>query len=353
VRVLGRRSYAPEEWAALLLDYPQNSLLVQAAAIGSRTYPEHFQYVFTLTERSGRVRQSALSRDGQLAAEGLAPGRYRIEARALGIDLVASTPVTLEVTVGRAPIPWASIALGVLLAAALAALVWGHRQNRRLALANRALAETRQQLVQETEAERRRIARDLHDQTLADLRRLLLAQTTGGREFTESVEAISTEVRRICEDLSPSVLENVGLIAALEWALSEAVRHVPEGHACRGELVCVDDLGERLSLDATVEIQIYRIVQEALSNAARHARASVIRVVVRLEEDGALSVEVEDDGCGFEPLAARGGRGLANIRSRASLIGADVAWRARPGGGCVFVLTRRVSSASGPAAAAV
>ncbi len=118
-------------------------------------------------------------------------------------------------------------------------------------------ASARLQLASEAEAERRRIARDLHDQTLADLRRLLLltdemqrndapAQVTGGgmiqtttasavdpSELRAEIESISQEVRRICEDLSPSVLENVGFAAALEWALSGAVAHTPEGRKVR------------------------------------------------------------------------------------------------------------------------
>src|SRR6185295_1784057 len=134
----------------------------------------------------------------------------------------------------RAPFPWTSTALGVLLLFALIALGWGYFQNRRihrtsaeLASANRELASARLQLANETEAERRRIARDLHDQTLADLRNLALqvdqlpvtgvegtrpnrAQSAPSSLRSE-IESISQEVRRICEDLSPSALENVGL----------------------------------------------------------------------------------------------------------------------------------------------
>src|SRR5581483_3565545 len=103
-----------------------------------------------------------------------------------------------------------------------------------LASANRDLAEARLQLANETEAERRRIARDLHDQTLADLRNLalLVDQLQMKRDpnirpnrapsapstLRNEIESISEEVRRICEDLSASALENVGLSAALQFA---------------------------------------------------------------------------------------------------------------------------------------
>jgi signal transduction histidine kinase len=349
VRVLGRRPYPTEEWHRLVLEYPQNSLLVQAAAVGSRTYPEHFQYLFTLSTSDGRSLDSTLARDGQYVAESLAPGQYRIEARAFGTDLLASEPVTLGFDVARAPIPWPSVALGGLLICALLALGWGYRQNRGLVRANRAVSEARLQLAQETETERRRIARDLHDQTLADLRRILLmisgpnSPSTMDGPLRSGIEAISTEVRRICEDLSPSVLENVGLTAALQWALDQTVQHLPSDHACKITFLCEDSVESRLSLNASVQIQIYRIVQEALTNASKHARPSEVRMGVHLGEDGVLEIVVEDDGSGFDAGLVPKGRGLMNIRSRAGLIGATVEWRARPGTGTIFVLRRAAS----------
>src|SRR5207249_9185403 len=96
-------------------------------------------------------------------------------------DLMSSVPLAFEMNVARAPFPWTTTALAILLLLALIALGWGYLQNRRihragaeLASANRELADARLQLANETEAERRRIARDLHDQTLADLRNLAL-----------------------------------------------------------------------------------------------------------------------------------------------------------------------------------
>jgi signal transduction histidine kinase len=359
-RVVGRRAYAPSEWPSIRLDAPQESLLVEMAAVGGRTYPEHYQYVFTLTPEAGPPR-SSLAHDGQFLTGPLPAGRYVVEGRALGTDLVASAPVHLSFEVARAPLPWVSIGLGGLLLVALFALGWGTSQNRRLAKSSAALAKTRLQLVQETENERRRIARDLHDQTLADLRRLLLsgngagataASETGGT-FREAVEAISTEIRRICEDLSPSVLENVGLTAALEWALVEAVAQANAGKAegaaherraalagagpCRGSFVCADDVEDELHLDGAARIQVYRIVQEALTNAVRHSGCTELVVTV-LNTERALVVTVEDNGRGIKEPESGAGRGLANMRSRASLIGARVDWSARPDGGTTFSL---------------
>ncbi len=181
-RVIGQRIHQPDELTQRLhLDYPQNSLLLDVTAISSRTFPEQFQYAFALYDSSGKIIREKLAHDSQFAMEKLSPGTYKVVARAFTKDLLPATPLSFEFTVARAPFPWASTALAVLLLLALIALGWGYFQNRRihrtsaeLAAANRELANARLQLANETEAERRRIARDLHDQTLADLRNLAL-----------------------------------------------------------------------------------------------------------------------------------------------------------------------------------
>jgi two-component system sensor histidine kinase UhpB len=290
----------------------------------------------------------------------LRPGRYRVVARAFTRDLIPSEPLQFEFNVASAPFPWTSTALSVLLALSLVALWWGYLQNRRLArtgsMLSKAisqLADARLQLANETEAERRRIARDLHDQTLADLRRLLLLTDrlpTNGEEqmgvepadFRREIESISKEIRRICEDLSPSVLENVGLTAALEWAISNAVTHAPP--ECRFEYAfsCEENLEERLQLAPATQMQIYRIAQEALSNICRHAAATHVSMEVASGAGESFVLKLEDDGREFEPRERKRkeGRGLANIRARASLIEAEVSWSRRAGGGTVFTLSK-------------
>src|SRR5262249_44427448 len=163
----GKRAYAGEELRnGINLEYPQNSLAVDVAAISSRTFPEQFQYAFTVFDNGGHVVREKRSRESQLLLEGLRQGSYRMVVSAFSNDLVGSKPLEFHLSVARAPFPWTSTALSVLLGFALVAMWWGYRQNRRLSSANRQLAETRLQLANETETERRRIARDLHDQTL-------------------------------------------------------------------------------------------------------------------------------------------------------------------------------------------
>ena len=360
-RVLGQRVFQGDELVAWLrLDYPQNSMLVEVAATSSRTFPEQFQYSFLVEDFAGHKIRQAISSDPQLLVEDLRPGRYRATARAFTIDLVPSEPLTLNFEVASPPFPWSTAALSTLLGLALVALWWGYHQNRRLAHtnlalegANRKLAAARLQLATETENERRRIARDLHDQTLADLRGLLLTvdQSSADRNaarplepavLRQEIESISTEIRRICEDLSPSVLANVGLAAALEWALSDAVAHMPADRKFEYSFHCGADLEDRLRLDASVEIQVYRIIQEAISNVCRHAGANRVDLTAEIDETGDFVVTLEDNGKGFDPnaRAARTGRGLTNMRARASLIDAKIGWSSKPGRGAVFTLRK-------------
>jgi signal transduction histidine kinase/ligand-binding sensor domain-containing protein len=364
-RVMGKRIFTREEVrAGLSLEYPQNSIVLDVAATSSRTFPEQFQYSFSVFDAGGHLIRQKLSRDAQLFLENLSAGLYRVEARAFTNDLVPSEPLAFEFTVARAPFPWTSTALSVLLTLALVAVWWGYRQNSRLARtndalkgANRQLGDTRLQLASETEAERRRIARDLHDQTLADLRRLLLltdqlpATRDNGHagvepiQFRSEIESISTEIRRICEDLSPSALANVGLAAALEWALANGVAQLPDERKFDYEFDCTEGFEERLQIAHGVQIQIYRIVQEAVSNICRHAGATHVKLTVMIEPDDGLLIQLEDNGRSFDPRSRTAGtsRGLTNIRSRASLIEADASWSKRAEGGMLFTLHKSAS----------
>lgn len=363
-RIIGQRIHQLEELrTGLHLDYPQNSLLLDVAATSSRTYPEQFQYAFLLYDASGRVIKQKFSHDAQFTMESLKPGNYKVSARAYSKDLIASAPLVFEFNVAGAPFPRTTALLSVLLVLALVALWWGYRQNRGLARTgatlkdtNRQLADARMQLANETEAERRRISRDLHDQTLADLRHLLMLTDqlpTNGSEaghqekatpavFRSEIESISNEIRRICEDLSPSVLENVGFSAALEWALSNAVTHSPPERKFEYEFVADEGLDERINLSRATQMQIYRIVQEAVSNLARHAAATHARLVVTTSTTGEFLLTLEDDGRDFDPQSRKikQGRGLTNIRARASLIEAEVNWSKRKGGGTKFTLSK-------------
>jgi signal transduction histidine kinase/ligand-binding sensor domain-containing protein len=365
-RLVANEIYLPDALLAeLALPSTQRNFLLEVAALGGRTFPGQFQYEFTIERRDGSEARTLKTPDAQFAVENLRTGPYTISARAISRDLVYSAPLVLKLRVQNAPFPWPTVLLAVGLVAALSGTLLIFRQRQRLTLSNASLEKTnaelqemRIRLANETEAERARIARDLHDQTLGDLRHLLVLTDqlpkaeSGGLEgqaaaptpavLRREIESISSEIRHICEDLSPSVLANIGFLPALEWALSDAVAHLPAPEKFAYEFVCESALEDRLRLSATEEIQLYRIVQEALNNICRHARARHVRLSVRVEQDSDLLIEVCDDGVGFNGEAGEHvtGHGIANIRSRANLIGAQVSWQsATPG--CRFTVRQR------------
>jgi signal transduction histidine kinase len=180
------------------------------------------------------------------------------------------------------------------------------------------------------EAERRRWARELHDETLQGLGglRVLLsaALRRGGHEETreavrQAIEQIEQEIanlRGIITELRPAALDELGLASAINSLI--------ERHREHGELAIEADIGladprpGQPRLAPELETTIYRIVQEALTNALKHAEATRVGVVVG-EQDGEVVVEVRDDGVGFRPDATTRGYGLTGMRERVQLAG--------------------------------
>jgi signal transduction histidine kinase/streptogramin lyase len=360
--VAADRIYLPEDLTAeLSLPHTTRSLLLEVAGVGSKTFSSQFQYEFARLDKNGN-KEKKIQTDPQFAVEDLQSGSYTIVARAISRDLVYSAPLNVRLRIRSAPFPWTTMLLATLLAVAVAAAALAFRQQFRLASANRALektnielTETRLRLANETEAERSRIARDLHDQTLAELRRLLVMtdqlpganpsatpddSTPSPSALRREIEAISSEIRHICEDLSPSALENIGFLPALEWALSNAVAQLPAEEKFAYEFTCEANLEDRLRLSHIERIQLYRMVQEALNNICRHARAKHVKMEVYAENSTDLVIEVRDDGVGFDGARInKTGHGIANIRSRANLIGAKAEWKnAHPG--CRFEIRK-------------
>lgn len=213
----------------------------------------------------------------------------------------------------------------------------------------RQLAESRQRLLalalSAQETERGRIARDLHDGIgqgltcmLVGLRAIEESSTDGQvqsqvRELRRLGGETHDEIRRLARGLRPAVLDDAGLIPALERFL-EDVRSIQDVEASL-ELACPDD--SRLPTD--VETTLYRIAQEAVTNAIRHGAASRIRLIIRCRGD-TVTLVVEDNGCGFDSTDKRpkddGGDeffGLSSIRERAWLVGGQATIQSSPGAG--------------------
>ncbi len=351
-RILSQRIHQPSELkTGINLNYPQNSLSVEVAAISSRTFSEQFQYSFLLFNGNNELIDKKFSDDGQFLMDKLTPDKYRVEVRAYDKNLLASEPLIFNFTVEQAPFPLIATILSVLLLIAVAALIWAilsqrksFRTSKKLVYANKELNNARLNLANEAERERHRISQDLHDQTLADLRHLILmadeTDTEKASEFRTEIENVSDEIRRICEDLSPSVLENIGFSAALEWALGSSFEQVSHENTFKYEFNSDENLEKKLNLSRSEQIQIYRIAQEVLSNIVRHSDATEIKMTAKVTRSNKFLLKISDNGKGFDPDKSKKGRGLANINARARLIEAEVKWEKFYDGGMTFTLRK-------------
>ena len=207
-----------------------------------------------------------------------------------------------------------------------------------VALAQTVQHERLRHSIEAAEAERRRWARELHDETLQGLGGLRVILTSALRRveqddvaglLSEGVAQVEREIenlRAIITDLRPAALDELGLAPAIE-ALVARVSAV-EGIA----IDCVVELpsdGKRLGQE--LETTVYRIVQEALTNVAKHARADNVRVRVAVA-GGRLDVEIADDGRGYDPDATAPGFGLAGMRERVELLGGELTLMPSPSG---------------------
>jgi signal transduction histidine kinase len=169
------------------------------------------------------------------------------------------------------------------------------------------------------EAERARWARELHDETLQGLGalRLLLvsARRSGDAQHVGvAVERLEEEIdglRGLIRDLRPAALDDLGLGPAIEGLAERAGR--------REGLDVIADVTLPDRLPSEMETAVYRIVQEALTNAVRHAGATAVHISVDVR-DGAIHAEVRDDGRGFDPGAPADGFGLTGMRERVALL---------------------------------
>jgi signal transduction histidine kinase len=200
------------------------------------------------------------------------------------------------------------------------------------------LQRSRERLVATREEERRRLRRDLHDGLGAQLaglnvqagtlRRLIPRDPAAADELVvelrDELRGAIADIRRLVYDLRPPALDDLGLAEALR---RHAERYGSEDEQLRVSVEAPEDLP---NLPAAVEVAVYRIAQEALTNVARHARAQscVVRLVV--EED--VTLEIVDDGVGI-PAERGAGVGLSSMRERASELGGSCVVDSAPEGG--------------------
>lgn len=191
--------------------------------------------------------------------------------------------------------------------------------------AQRQLKQLSKRLVDAEERERRAISRELHDEVGQSLSALLLdiknltdtfADKVAFRQGLQNIRTLAenclNEVRDMALLLRPSMLDDLGLVPALEWQAREVSKRTG---------MLVDTAEENVSDDLPDELRtcVYRIVQEALSNCSKHAYAKKVQVRVR-QDSSHLRVSIEDDGRGFDPLRGRG-MGLIGMNERVMQLG--------------------------------
>ncbi len=209
--------------------------------------------------------------------------------------------------------------------------------------AERELRLLSQQLVRAQEEERRKISRELHDEVgqkltalrvdLGHIERLRGAAGDGFErrlaEARQTAEETMRLVRDIAMGLRPSMLDDLGLGPALEWQAREFSR--------RGLPVTVSIDGALDGFPESHSTCVYRVVQEALTNCARHAKASEVRVAVHRGHSRAV-VTIQDNGVGFDPYRSGNGLGLIGIQERVRELGGSVRISSQPGRGTALAV---------------
>ncbi|RUO36969.1 two-component sensor histidine kinase [Aliidiomarina shirensis] len=193
------------------------------------------------------------------------------------------------------------------------------------------LRDLAQRLWSQQEAERARFSQELHDgvgQLLTALTRRLNLAASEYKEAPELADLAAqalADVRQLSRLMRPRILDDLGLAAALSWLVRSLCEHEP------------------VEIDVQIDIQdepenhlailVFRIAQEALTNAVRHANATHISLYAS-RVGNTLRLDIIDDGHGFELKETTPGVGLASMRDRAAAFAAELEIQSRPGGGC-------------------
>ena len=200
----------------------------------------------------------------------------------------------------------------------------------------------REHLVLAREEERRRLRRNLHDTIGPTLSALSLkagavrnliqedpgAAQEGMNELRQQIQSVITDIRRVVYDLRPPALDELGIIPA--------IREQAQQFSTGGLQVLVDAPDEMPPLPAAVEVAVYRIVLEALTNVGRHAHAHQCRIFIGVEDQ--VNIEVADDGIGL-PASHRSGVGIASMRERVSELGGSCTIESAPEAGTRVLAT--------------
>jgi signal transduction histidine kinase len=196
-----------------------------------------------------------------------------------------------------------------------------------------------QKVSQAQEAERKRVARELHDETAQDLVVVLRHLDDFGtnnaklqiKDIRNEVKRILEGVRHLCQELRPSILDDLGLIPAVKWLASDLSKNF-------GISAEVQTVGNPRPLVPETELVMFRITQEALANVRKHSQATKVNVRIEFEENKVI-VSIRDNGKGFistsdiDDLARKGKLGLVGIQERVQLLRGDLKINSQQGRG--------------------
>jgi signal transduction histidine kinase len=354
----------------LQLSYQDNDVSFHFTAL-DYSAPTRNQYAYKMDGVDKDWRQAETNRRADYA--NLRTGDYVLRVRASNSDGVWSEEHTVHISV--TPPAWETwwFQGGALLALALGLLgvyrlrvrnIEAQRRQLQAQVEQRTaqLSETNVLLRQEMDerqraeqalaqqaaqaavaAERNRLARDMHDSVTQSLYSLTLLSAAGQRmieagdlsqvesnqaRLSEISQQALQEMRLLVYELRPLALQSLGLVGALEGRLEAVERRA----GINARLITNDE--EMDAWPPQVEQELYRIAQEALNNALKHAGAGTVTVRIQAE-DGTLALEISDDGRGFDPqsVSSKGGLGQASMRERAAKIGAHLTINSSPGAG--------------------
>jgi len=287
------------------------------------------------------------AREGKVQEDRMAVVSLRVSGRIAGAIGLANSAETLSADDVRL-----LEAVGNQLGVALDNIRYFHQTQSmvsELSRAQKALEDYVRLATDAQEEERKRLARELHDDTIqtlviakAELNALAAEEPAPAavRARLENVEATLAaaidNMRRFSRDLRPSLLDDLGLVDAVDWLVGDlGVRTTINAQ--------LHTSGEPRRLDPKDELTLFRIVQEALRNVERHARASIVEVRIHFGED--VRATITDDGKGFDTSQAlhdrhsSTGLGLLGIRERAKLAGAELSIRSQPSAGTSVTVT--------------
>ena len=268
---------------------------------------KNYQQALAYSEKAGKASQQLATEQMMIKTAEL-DKRHEAEKRQQQINIQEKTISNNNIAIALL----ISLLTGVFL---VIVIVQSLQKQKKIRSENRNAQLYTKQLLEKTEEERKRIASDLHDSVSHDLLNLKhsIGENTGGAG--DKIDTILNDIRSISRNLHPVMFEKVGLSASVEQLIERA--------QSVNDLMVTADIVYHSSLSVSDELQVYRIIQEALSNVIKYAEAIAAKITI-LEDRANFRIEVKDNGKGFsvnETLAGGNAFGLHNIIERSKAIG--------------------------------